>query len=246
MNTEAAKGTLFIIATAIGNLEDMTWRAIRMLGEVDVLACEDTRRTRKIFERYDVPRPKTILSYHEHNAEKSGTQILRFLKQGFSVGLCSDAGFPGISDPGYKIVSASLEAGYEIDVIPGPSVVPTALVASGLPTASYLFKGFPPHKSGPRKKFIEMEATIPHTLVFFESPHRIHLFLRDAFAILGNRRAAVCMELTKKFQQVHRDFLADPSEMFAERKPKGEITVVIAGNHPKFIREKEAFRKTPF
>ena len=236
MNSETAKGTLFVISTAIGNLEDMTWRAIRLLGEVDVLACEDTRRSRKIYERYALPSPKIIFSYHEHNAEKSGLQILLFLKQGYSVGLCSDAGYPGISDPGYKIVSASLEAGFEIDVIPGPSVVPTALVASGLSTASYLFKGFPPHRSGPRKKFIEMDAAAPHTLVFFESPHRIHQFLQDAFAILGNRNAAVCMELTKKFQRVHRNFLSELSVLFAEKKPKGEITVVIAGNHPKFIK----------
>ena len=238
MNTEAAKGTLILISTAIGNLEDMTWRAIRVLGEVDVLACEDTRRTRKIFVRYAVPSPKIILSYHEHNAEESGSRILNFLNLGYTVALCSDAGYPGISDPGYKIVSASLEAGFEIDVIPGPSVVSTALVASGLSTASFLFKGFPPHKSGQRKKFIEKDSLTPHTLVFFESPHRIYQFLQDAYLILGNRKAAVCMELTKKFQKVHRNYLANLCDQFSEKKPKGEITVVIAGNHPKFIKIK--------
>ena len=200
------------------------------------MACEDTRQTRKIFERYGIARPHTLFSYHEHNAVKSGKQILALLQQGLSVGLCSDAGYPGISDPGYKIISTSLEAGYRIEVIPGPGAVSTALVAPGLSTASYTFKGFSPSKSGQRKKFIEMEYQGRHTLVFFESPYRLTAFLQDAYAVLGNRKAAVCVELTKKFERVHRAYLAELCEQFAQQKTKGEITVVIAGNHPKFIK----------
>ncbi|MBF0277320.1 MAG: 16S rRNA (cytidine(1402)-2'-O)-methyltransferase [SAR324 cluster bacterium] len=237
MEKEDAQGRLFIICTPIGNLEDMTFRAVRILGSLDALACEDTRQTRKIFDRYEIPRPNNIFSYHEHNAEKAGKQILAFLKQGNCVGLCSDAGYPGISDPGYRIISTSLEEGYSVEVIPGPGAVSIALVSSGLSTASYTFKGFPPSKSGQRKKFLEAEKESLHTLVFFESPYRINRFLSDAYQVLGNRKAAVCVELTKKFERVHRAFLKDLSEDFEQRKTKGEITVVISGNNPKFIKE---------
>ncbi len=237
MEKDEGQGRLFIISTPIGNLEDMTFRAVRTLGELDALACEDTRQTRKIFDRYEISRPSKIFSYHEHNAGKAGKQILALLEQGFSVGLCSDAGYPGISDPGYKIISSSLEQGHAVEVIPGAGAVSMALVASGLSTASYTFKGFSPSKSGQRKTFLKAEYQASHTLVFFESPYRIASFLQDAYAILGNRKAAVCVELTKKFERVHRAFLKELSEQFAEKKTKGEITVVIAGNHPKFIKE---------
>lgn len=235
MEKESRPGTLFVIATPIGNLEDMTFRSVRLLGELEALACEDTRQTRKIFERYNIPRPRKIFSYHEHNAEKSGRQILDLLQQG-AVGLCSDAGYPGISDPGYQIISHTLDQGYPVEVIPGANAVLTALVLSGLPTTSYTFKGFAPFKSGRRKKFIALEKSLPHTLVFFESPHRIHQFLQDAYAVLGNRKGALCLEMTKKFEKVHRGFLGELCQQFDEKKPKGEITVVIAGNHPKLIK----------
>ncbi|MBF0288128.1 MAG: 16S rRNA (cytidine(1402)-2'-O)-methyltransferase [SAR324 cluster bacterium] len=229
-------GTLFVVTTPIGNLEDLTFRAVRTLGELDVLACEDTRQTRKIFTRYEITSPRQIFSYHEHNAQQAGKQILEYLQQGLSVGLCSDAGSPGISDPGYKIISDSIEHGFALEIIPGPSAVTTALVLSGLSTASYTFKGFSPPKSGQRKKFIARDGDAPHTLVFFESPYRINKFLQDAHEVLGDRKAAVCVELTKKFERVHRGFLGELVEQFQSGKIKGEITVVIAGNHPKFIR----------
>ncbi len=232
-------GTLFIVSTPIGNMEDMTYRAVRILSEVDALACEDTRQTRKIFERYQLNSPQQIFSYHEHNEEKSGKRILDLLQEGSSVGLCSDAGSPGISDPGYKIIAAAIEAGFPIDVIPGPSAVATALVVSGLSTASYTFKGFVPRKVGARKKFLAMEVEVPHTLVFFESPHRIGGFLESAYEVLGNRKAAICVELTKKFEKTHRGFLKDLSEQFKSKKVKGEITIVIAGNNPKFMKPNE-------
>ena len=236
MNAKENPGVLFVIATPIGNLEDMTFRAVRLLGEVDALACEDTRQTRKIFERFHIPSPAKIFSYHEHNAEQSGHQILHLLQQGASVGLCSDAGYPGISDPGYKIIADALVQGYRVEAIPGPNAVLTALVLSGLPTTSYTFKGFAPFKSGRRKKFIALEEALPHTLVFFESPHRIHPFLQDAQAVLGNRKGALCFEMTKKFEKIQRGFLEELCQQVSQKKPKGEITVVIAGNHPKFIQ----------
>jgi 16S rRNA (cytidine1402-2'-O)-methyltransferase len=230
---------LYLIATPIGNLEDITLRAIRIFGEVDALACEDTRFTRKIFERHGIPSPRTIFSYHEHNEQQAGKRILGLLDEGLSVAVCSDGGFPGISDPGYRIVAACVERGHAIEVIPGPSAVPTALLASGLSTASYTFKGFPPRKSGPRKRFLEMDRDLPHTLVVFESPFRVGKLLDDAFEVLGNRRAAVCIELTKKFEEVRRGYLQELAAEFRDKTVKGEVTVVIAGNNPKFAKSED-------
>jgi 16S rRNA (cytidine1402-2'-O)-methyltransferase len=228
--------TLYVVATPIGNLEDMTFRAVRTLGEVDALACEDTRTTRAIFERYQIPSPKTLFSYHDHNEERAGQRILGLLRNGASVALCSDGGYPGISDPGYRIVSASVEAGFRVEVLPGAGAVATALVASGLPTSSYTFKGFPPRKPGPVRRFLDMERERPHTLVFFESPYRVGKFLASAREVLGNRRAAVCIELTKRFEETHRGFLQDLAEQFREARVRGEVTIVIAGNSPKFAK----------
>ena len=230
-------GKLVIIATPIGNLDDLTYRAARMLGEVDSLACEDTRMTRKIYERYQISAPRTIFSYHEHNEEQAGRRIMGLLESGQTVGLCTDGGYPGVSDPGYRIVADALAAGHEVDVLPGASAVPTALIASGLSSASFTFKGFPPRKSGARQRFLEPDAPLPHTLVVFESPHRLGKFLADALVVLGDRQAAVCIELTKKFEEVRRGYLKDLAEEFADTKVRGEVTVVIAGNHPKFVRD---------
>ncbi len=226
--------TLYVIATPIGNLEDITLRALRILGEVDALACEDTRMTRRIFERHNVKSPRTIFSYHEHNEPAAGQRILGLLEAGQSVALTTDGGYPGISDPGYRVIAECRNRGYRVEVIPGASAVTIALVASGLPTSSYTFKGFPPRKPGPRKSFLAMEKDLPHSLVIFESPFRVGKLLQDALEVLGNRLAAVCVELTKQFEQVHRGYLADLAGQFKEKAPKGEITIVIAGANPKF------------
>ncbi len=228
--------TLWLVATPIGNMEDITYRAIRILREADVLACEDTRQTVKILQRYEIQREDKFIAYHEHNEERAGAALLARLAHGNSVALCSDGGMPGISDPGYRLAYAAIEAGHTVEVIPGPSAVQTALVVSGLPTSSYTFKGFPPKKSGARVRFLAEDGDRPHTLVVFESPYRIGAFLADALTALGDRRAAVCIELTKKFERVHRGYLAELAQEFGETTPKGEITVVIAGNHPKFTR----------
>ncbi len=226
--------TLYVVATPIGNMEDITHRAVRVLGEVTVLACEDSRMTRKLFARYEIPLPRTIIAYHEHNEVHAGKRLLGLLDDGVDVALCSDGGCPGISDPGYRILDACHEAGHSIGVLPGASAVHTALLASGLSTSSYLFKGFPPRKSGQRQRFLEPEKDLPHTLIFFESPYRVGAFLKDARVVLGNRIAAVCIELTKRFERVHRAPLDELIPIFAEGKVKGEVSIVIAGNHPKF------------
>ncbi|HPO13293.1 MAG TPA: 16S rRNA (cytidine(1402)-2'-O)-methyltransferase [Candidatus Hydrogenedentes bacterium] len=229
--------TLYLIATPIGNLEDITHRAVRVLGEIDALACEDTRITRRIFERYGISLPATVFPYHEHNEEQAGKRILGLLANGSNVGLCTDGGCPGISDPGYRIIMACYEAGHAVEVLPGASAVTTALLLSGLPSSSYTFKGFPPRKPGPRKRFLELDRDLPHTLVIFESPYRLAALLADAHAVLGNRLAAVCIELTKRFERVHRGSLSELSVQFQKQEVRGEVTVVIAGNHPKFREE---------
>lgn len=229
-------GQLYLVATPIGNLEDVTLRALRILREAEVLVCEDTRRTRILLDRYEIPVPATVLSCNEFNERDQARRILRMLDEGRMVALCSDAGYPLVSDPGYPLLAGAIEAGHEIDVIPGPSAVLTALALSGLPVASFTFKGFPPRKPGQRRKFLEMERDQPHTLIFFESPHRLALLLRDAYSVLGNRQAVVCIELTKKFQGVYRETLQQLSAMFATKAFRGEVTVVIAGNNRKFVK----------
>ena len=229
-------GILYVIATPIGNLDDVTVRALRVFGELDALACEDTRRTPRIFERHNVRRPPMLIACHEFNEERVAGRVLDLLAEGKKVGLCSNAGYPGVSDPGYRVISQASEAGYRIEVLPGAGAVEASLLVSGLPSSTYTFKGFPPKKPGKRRQFLETETELPHTLIFFESPHRIEILLKDALEVYGDRRAAVCIELTKMFERVHRGFLSDLSAEFAEANVKGEIAVVIAGNNPKFRR----------
>ncbi len=228
--------TLHIIATPIGNLEDITLRALRVLGEIDALACEDTRITRRLLERHGIDLPQ-MFSYHEHNEIKAAPRILNLLRDGKRVGLCSDGGMPGISDPGYRIVNDALEAELPVEVLPGACAVETALLAGGMPTASYTFLGFPPPKSGKRRNFFSANAELPHTLVLYESPRRLGACLQDALAVLGDRRAAVCIELTKKFERTFRGWLKDLAADFARESAKGEVTLVFAGKNRKFLRE---------
>jgi 16S rRNA (cytidine1402-2'-O)-methyltransferase len=233
-------GTLFLIGTPIGNLDDISQRVLTTLGDVDALACEDTRRTRKIFEHFQLSSPRTIFACHEHNEEQAVKRIAGLLRDGLKVGLATDAGMPGISDPGFRAVQTALEGGHDVEVVPGPCAVSTALAVSGLSAASYTFKGFPPRKPGKRRNFLAADAEAPHTLVLFESPHRTGALLADCLATLGDRRAAVCIELTKMFEEVARGWLSELAERFAEEVPRGEVTVVIAGNNPKFMRDESA------
>jgi len=232
-------GCLFIIATPIGNLQDMTPRAMTTLRELDVLACEDTRHTGQLLTLLDIPRPPVVVSNHEHNERHMAAKIVSWLDEDKKVGICSDAGYPVISDPGYPAVVAAIAAGHDVVAIPGASAVPLALISSGLPSSSYTFKGFPPRKPGRRRSFLAMDSELPHTLVFYESPFRIGKLLADALEVYGDRQAAVCMELTKQFERVHRGSLAALAAEFADRKVKGEAVIVIAGNNPKFTASHE-------
>lgn len=227
---------LYITATPIGNLGDMSPRAVDVLRRADVIACEDTRRTRALLSHFGIPRPGAFVSYREGKEQRAGASLTGFLDEGKTVVLCSDGGYPGISDPGYRLIRLAVERGIDFEVIPGASSVPVALLLSGLPSSSYTFKGYPPKKAGPRRRFFEEEKNMPHTLVVFESPFRVAKALVSALEALDDRQAAVCIELTKKFERVSRGYLADLCEEFREQKVKGEVTIVIAGNNPKFQR----------
>jgi 16S rRNA (cytidine1402-2'-O)-methyltransferase len=223
-------GVLYVVATPIGNMEDVTLRALDVLRRCDALAAEDTRRTRQLLSRHEIPRPRTLLSLHEHNEEHSARRIVGLLEGGARVALCSDAGTPVVSDPGYRTLRTVVEGGFRVEPIPGPSAVLAALAASALPPSSFTFKGFAPRKPGPRKRFLEAEAEQPHTLILFESPHRVAKLLRDAHEVLGDREACVCVDLTKRFEATHRGPLSALAERFEDAPGRGEMTVVIAGN----------------
>lgn len=229
---------LFLVATPIGNLDDITARALDTLRRADIIACEDTRRTRKLLSHFAIPTPQ-ILSYRDSNECAMAPRLLAWSAEGRTVAVCSDSGYPGISDPGYRIAHAAAEAGHDYQVIPGASAVPVALLLSGLPTSSYLFKGFPPRKRTAMVRFFAQERDLPHTLVIFESPVRVLKSLEAALEALGNRHAAVCLELTKKFERVQRGSLEQLCTRFREVPARGEVTIVIAGNHPKFTGELE-------
>lgn len=226
---------LYVIATPIGNLEDLSQRALQTFREIEVLACEDTRVTRKIFARYEIPLPEVMFSYQEHNEERVGGRVLEYLRAGKKVGLCSDGGCPAISDPGYRVINDARNENLPITVIPGPCAVETALMASGMPTASYTFHGFLPPKSGKRQHFFMAEKESPHTMVIYESPLRVAKLLADAAAVLENRLAAVCLELTKMHESVHRGWLYDLAKEFENKNLKGEAVVIISGNNRKFF-----------
>lgn len=219
-------GTLFLIATPIGNLEDITLRALRLLGEVSLIAAEDTRQTRKLLEHYQI---KTRLtSYYEHNKLQKVDAILSALESG-DVALVSDAGTPALNDPGYELVRAALAAGFSVSPVPGPSAPVAALVASGLPTDAFLYLGYLPRKSSERRRWLEQVADQPYTLIFLEAPHRLLASLDDLRLVLGNREAAVSRELTKRFEEIQRGTLDEVREVFRQNPPRGEFTLVVAG-----------------
>ncbi|MDF2365889.1 16S rRNA (cytidine(1402)-2'-O)-methyltransferase [Sneathiella sp.] len=227
-DTEEIGPALYLIPTPIGNLEDISLRAMRILQSVDALACEDTRHTRKIFERHSLESPSIIFACHAHNEDRAVGRILSLLRDGKSVGLTSDAGAPGVSDPGQRAAAAVIEAGYEVISLPGPSAVITALTVSGIPAPAFSFLGFLPRRPGRQRKLFNAFADVPTAIVFFESPFRVGKILKIAHEVLGDRPAAVCIELTKKFEKIHRGQLADLTEQFFEQKIKGEVTIVIA------------------
>jgi 16S rRNA (cytidine1402-2'-O)-methyltransferase len=219
--------SLYVVATPIGNLEDVSLRALRVLRSVKLIAAEDTRKTMRLLNAYDIKTPQT--SYHEHNKWAKMDFLLRFITETGDVALVSDAGTPGISDPGHELVVAAEERGITIVPIPGASVVVTALSVSALPTERFTFLGFLPRTSKARQELLKHAASDPGTLVVFEAPHRLRDTLADLMLILGDRRAAICRELTKIHEEVFRGKLSEAIARFAE--PRGEFTLVVEGHN---------------
>lgn len=220
-------GTLYVVATPIGNLEDITARALRLLREVAVIAAEDTRHTRKLCTHFGIG--TRMVSYHGHNETRRANELLALLQRGESVALVSDAGTPGIADPGYRIIRAARDAGIPVVPIPGPSAIIAALCAAGLPTTRFTFVGFLPEKSGRRATCIAELAVLPHTLVFYVARWDLAKYLAELRAGLGDREAVVCRELTKQFEEFREGRLSELAEWAAHKKSKGEMTVVVHG-----------------
>ena len=218
--------TLYLVATPIGNLEDTSARAIRVLNEVGLIAAEDTRHTAKLLNHFDIKTSTT--SYFDHNKQKKLDKVLKALEAG-DVALVSDAGTPGLNDPGFLLVRAALNAGHSVSPIPGPNAPIAALVVSGLPTDQFLYLGYLPRKSGERRRVIQEAENLPYTLIFFETPHRLIDALEDLETVLGDRRIAVASELTKMYEEVYRGSIGEAKEYFAENPARGEYTLVIAG-----------------
>jgi 16S rRNA (cytidine1402-2'-O)-methyltransferase len=218
---------LYLIATPIGNLGDISLRALEVLKAVDTVASEDTRHTGQLLKRFEIDKPQ--LSFHEHNERQAGNKIVDLLAQGRDVALVSDAGTPGISDPGYTLVRRCIDEGLPFTMIPGASACVMALVLSGLPSHAFTFRGFPPRKPGQRRRFLEIDAASPHTLVFYESPHRVAALLDDAQAVYGDRQAALANDLTKLFERVDRGALSELRARVGDGELKGEYVLVIAG-----------------
>ncbi len=218
---------LYLVATPIGNLQDITLRALDTLRQVDIVASEDTRKTGLLLKHFDISKPQ--IAFHEHNEQRAGDHIEHLLRQGQSVAVVTDAGTPGIADPGFTLVRRAIAANIEVTMIPGPTGLIMALVLSGLPVHSFTFRGFPPRKSVGRRKFMEIDKDAPHTLIFYESPYRIEDFLEDALVVYGDRPAALANDLTKMFEKVERGTLSTLLASVQGTKLKGEFIVVIGG-----------------
>ncbi|HEX6554054.1 MAG TPA: 16S rRNA (cytidine(1402)-2'-O)-methyltransferase [Ktedonobacteraceae bacterium] len=218
---------LYLIATPIGNLADITLRALETLREVDVVASEDTRKTGLLLKHFAIDKPQ--IAFHEHNEQRAGERIEALLKQGKSVAVVTNAGTPGISDPGFTLVRRAINSQIDMTMIPGPTAFVMALVLSGLPVHSFTFRGFAPRKSVGRRKFLAIDKASPHTLIYYESPYRLEGFLRDALQTFGDREAAIANDLTKMFEEVQRGTLSSLLEAVTQSKPRGEYIIVIAG-----------------
>jgi 16S rRNA (cytidine1402-2'-O)-methyltransferase len=226
MAEQNKKGVLYIVATPIGNLEDITYRAVRVLREAGLVACEDTRQTRKLLDHHGIATP--TISYHEHNEVKRAEELVRKLDEGTTVAQVSDAGMPGISDPGYRVIKLAIERGIAVIPIPGPSALTTALAGSGLPTEAFEFRGFLPAKSGQRRTVLESFSGGTHTIVVYEAPHRIREALEDVVNILGPERPVViARELTKIHEEFIRGTAVEVLSRLRGTEPRGEITLLI-------------------
>ncbi len=228
---------LYLVATPIGNLGDMTLRALETLRTVDFVASEDTRKTGLLLKHFEISKPQ--IAFHEHNEARAGERIFSILHEGKTVAIVTDAGTPGISDPGYSLVRRAIDEGVAVTMIPGPTGLIMAVVLSGLPLHSFTFRGFPPRKRGARQRFLAVDAQAPHTLIFYESPHRLAEFLRDALTVYGDRPAALANDLTKFYEQMQRGPLSALLAAVDGRTLKGEFIVVIGGAGRAEIPEEE-------
>jgi 16S rRNA (cytidine1402-2'-O)-methyltransferase len=237
--TEPKPGTLYVVGTPIGNLEDITFRAVRILQSVDLIAAEDTRHTGKLLQHFQIKAPQ--ISYHDHNRNSRISELLEKLHQGQAIALVTDAGIPGISDPGYELVKACVEVGIQVVPIPGPSAAITALSAAGLPTEQFVFEGFLAAKAQQRRDRLEFLRSEPRTIIFYEAPHRLRQTLQDLAAVLGTQRQLVlARELTKLHEEFWRGSIGQAITHYTEREPQGEYTLVVAGMPPEQPQLSEA------
>ena len=231
MPTDPKPGTLYIVGTPIGNLEDITFRAVRILQTVDLIAAEDTRHTGRLLQHFQIKTPQ--MSYHEHNQNSRIPELLEHLTNGKAIALVSDAGMPGISDPGYELVKACVDGGITVVPIPGASAAITALSAAGLPTDRFVFEGFLSAKSQQRREHLESLQTEPRTLIFYESPHRLRETLQDLAEVWGSdRQIVLARELTKLYEEFWRGTITEAIAHYSQREPQGEYTLLLAGNPP--------------
>jgi 16S rRNA (cytidine1402-2'-O)-methyltransferase len=232
------KGKLFVVATPIGNLEDISYRALRVLREADLIACEDTRHTRKLLEHYAIEKP--TISYHDYNEQERAQELVAKLHEGLAIAQVSDAGMPGISDPGYRLVRLAIEQGIPVVPVPGPSALVTALAASGLPTDAFEFRGFLPAKSGPRRTTLESLRDVQHTTIFYEAPHRIVETIEELVDLLGPERPVV---IAREITKVHEEFIRGPAaevlKNLSGREMRGEITLLIGKSESIHATEKK-------
>jgi len=232
---------LYLVATPIGNLGDMTARAIETLKSADIIASEDTRKTGRLLKHFDISTPQ--ISFYEHNKDRAGQRILERLLRGDSVALVTSAGTPGIADPGFSIVRAALEHDIEITMLPGPTALVMALVLSGLPVHSFTFRGFPPRKQGARQRFYAQDAAHPYTLIYYESPHRLLPSLADALAVFGDRPAALANDLTKLYEHVYRGKLSEIIAEAEDGRVQGEYILIVDGAESRQSTNKKTQRQ---
>ncbi|GAA0409433.1 16S rRNA (cytidine(1402)-2'-O)-methyltransferase [Paenibacillus motobuensis] len=233
----SSPGKLFLVATPIGNLEDMTYRAVRTLQEADIIAAEDTRQTRKLLSHFEIS-PGKLLSYHEHNKAASGPELIRFIIEGKNLALVSDAGLPAISDPGSDLVKLALEAGISVIPVPGANAALSALIVSGLPTERFTFLGFLPRDNKDRDKLLSSLLDEQGTLLLYESPHRLVKSLEALLEAWGNRHVVLARELTKRYEEMVRGTLSECLEWLQEHPPIGEYCIVVSGAHPEEVKER--------
>lgn len=228
---------LYLVSTPIGNLGDMSARAIEVLGQVDLIASEDTRKTGRLLQRFAIDTPQ--VPFHEHNEQAMVEQLISQLRRGRSIAVVTDAGTPGIADPGYSIVRRALDEDIEITMVPGPAAFVMAIVLSGLPVHSFCFRGFTPHKRSARRRYFEADVGIPYTLIYYESPHRLLKSLNDALEVFGDRRAALANDLSKLYELMLRGRLSELIEAVEQRPIQGEWVLVIAGTGDR-VRDEQA------